>query len=789
MSLTAQQFYALLPAVYRTKDAPTGQLQALFEVLAAQSAIVEDNIEQLYTDQFIETCAPWVIPYIGDLIGYNSIYEIAAATADSRAEVANTIGYRRRKGTLIALEQVSIDVSGRPAVAVEEFLRLITTQSMRHVRPDHDATVDLRDQQALDQFGTAFDEQNRTIDVRRIAPRFRTVSKPDTAPLDIALHGPGRFNIPDIAIHLWRWQSQQVTAQPASIVGGGRYKFSPLGNDMPLFSKRALPPSFSALITRTDVPQPIGRHELATFYGTDASILLIEDGSPVDASRVICANLADRPGGAWCTVASGKTAIDPVLGRIQYAADVPLPQSVQVTYYFGFPAFIGGGPYDRTPCLTLPDNPAFFAVVGSAEFPTLENAVAAWNAVPAGSGGVIVLQGYASLTADLTRANAVQLPAGSSLAIVSGWPEQAGGPTDFTWSSSRVVITGNIEVTGAAASPAPQAAAAKRRRTRGTSTEPGTGATQASSGTTGPVPAPAGQLLLSGIWLAGQLLVDGASSSVLVADCTLVPGLRLLPDGEPVSPGDPSIVITAPGTNLVLNRAISGPIAADSSGTTRICSSIIDATTPFYVAFAGPDLASAGPDLHIEDSTVIGKVRTRTMSLASNTIFHARLGSQDPWPAAIWASRRQAGCVRYCWLPFGSITPRRYNCLPPDQASEWALEPHFVSLRYGDPSYALLSGDCPMAVWTGADIGSQIGVYLQIQETEAVANVQLRAPEYLPALMESGIFLHPSRTGVEFERAPFRYGSGPQPYGRLAGDFAGIGADLIWSRLDETAKE
>ena len=116
MSLDADQLFALLPAVYRTRDAAGGgQLQALFAVMAAQSAIVEDNISQLYDDQFIETCAPWVIPYIGDLIGYNSIYEVAAASSDSRAEVANTIGYRRRKGTLLALEQLAMDVSGRAA--------------------------------------------------------------------------------------------------------------------------------------------------------------------------------------------------------------------------------------------------------------------------------------------------------------------------------------------------------------------------------------------------------------------------------------------------------------------------------------------------------------------------------------------------------------------------------------------------------------------------------------------------------------------------------------------------
>jgi hypothetical protein len=748
MSLNAQQLYALLPAVYRTKDAPSGQLQALFAVLAAQSAIVEDNIQQLYDDQFIETCAPWVIPYIGDLIGYNSIYEIAAASSDSRAEVANTIGYRRRKGTLVALEQVSIDVSGRAAVGVEEFKRLITTESMRHVSPRHDATVDLRDQRELDRLGTPFDVLNRTIDVRRIAPRTRMAAKPDTAPLDIALHGPGRFNIPDIAIHLWRCQSQLVTAAPAFVVGGGRYKFSPLGNDMPLFSKRALPPSFSSLITRADVPQPIGRHELAKFYGPDASILLIADGVAVDASQVICANLADRPGGAWCTVASGKIAIDPVLGRIQYAADVPLPQSLELTYYYGFPADIGGGPYDRTPCLTLPASPTLFAVVGSADYPTLESAISAWNALAARSDGVIVLPGFASLAIDLTGANAIQLHAGSNLAIVAGSPVVGGGPHDFLWENACVTLTGTIAVTGVAAQ-------------------------------AGGTPSPAGQLLISGAWLAGQLLVTGDACTIRVADSTLVPGLGLLPDGEPVYGGDSSIVCTAPGTSLVLNRAISGPIAADPTGTTRICASIIDATSPFYVAYAGPDLASAGPDLHVEDSTIIGKVRARTMTLASNTIFHARLGQQDPWPAAVWASRKQAGCVRYCVLPFGSITPRRYNCLPPDGASAWALAPHFVSLRYGDPAYALLSGDCPMAVWTGADNGSQIGVYLQIQETEAVSNVQLRAPEYLPALLESGIFLHPSHSEREARHAQFQYGYGPQPYGQSVDEAPGIGASLI----------
>lgn len=745
MSLDAEQLFALLPAVYRTRDAAGGgQLAALFAVMAAQSGIVEDNINQLYDDQFIETCAPWVIPYIGDLIGYNSIYEVASASSDSRAEVANTIGYRRRKGTLLALEQLSMDVSGRAAVAVEEFRRLITTESMRHLRPRHDATVSLRHGRALSLEDTAFDVQNHTVDVRRIAPRSRTAADPDPAPLDIALHGPGRFNIPDVAIHLWRWQGWPVTNAPAVAAGGGRYRFSPLGHDMPLFSRPRSRTAFSSLTTRADVPLPIARHELADFYGPDASILLIADRVPVGAGQVYGANLADRPGGSWCTVADGQIAIDPELGRIQFAADVPLPQSLRVSYLYGFPAAIGGGPYDRSAALSqlVPADPDYVAIVGSTGYPDLGAAAAGWNQAPAGSSGLIVLPCFESLTADLIGQAALLLPAGSSLALVAAEESPAG----LSWKSSRVTITGDIEVTGVAAPP-------------GGSATPG-------------------QLLISGAWIAGRLVVTGAPSVIKLADTTLVPGLGLLPDGDPLCPGDASIVVKAQGTALALDRVISGPVAADPSGTTRICDSIVDATSPFYVAYAGPDLACAGADLHVEDSTIIGKVRTRTMSLASSTIFHARLGRRDPWPAAVWASRRQAGCVRFCVLPYDSVTPRRYQCLPPDAAAGPALEPRFITQRYGDPAYALLSGDVPMAIWTGADNGSQMGVFRQIQETEAVANVQLRAPEYLPALLESGIFIHPSRQHHEFLFPHTAYGSGSGCYQGPAGA-PGIGAGLI----------
>ncbi len=70
MSIDGQKLFSLLPAVHRLRDAQVAQsqnlaqgpLEALVTLLAEQFAAVEEDLAQLYDDQFIETCAPWVIP-------------------------------------------------------------------------------------------------------------------------------------------------------------------------------------------------------------------------------------------------------------------------------------------------------------------------------------------------------------------------------------------------------------------------------------------------------------------------------------------------------------------------------------------------------------------------------------------------------------------------------------------------------------------------------------------------------------------------------------------------------
>jgi len=721
MSLDADQLYALLPAIYRTRDAENGgPLQALLAVIAGQAGILEENIQQLYDDQFIETCAPWVIPYIGDLVGDNTIYEIEGATSGRRAEVANTIGYRRRKGTLLALEQVALDVSGMPAAAVEFFKRLITTENMHHIRPHHAATVDLRRGLQLEREGTAFDTLNRTIDVRRIAPRVRAVTDPDPTPLDIDLHGGGRFNIPDVGVYLWRWKPFQVTKAPAFRVDAERHLFSPLGQDMPLFNFPPPRDSFSGLTTRLDVPQPILRREffknLGPFYGANNSVTLFADDLPVDVSRVCCGDLSDLPSHPWGCTPSKKVSIDPVLGRIQFAADFPPPQKVEVSYCYGFPAEIGGGPYDRTPSLPEFDLNQFdlINVVGSAAAPTLADAIANWNALAAGAQGMIILPGFETLDVNLTGAASIVLPPESQLWILSAQVPTP-GVNDFIYDDSLTVLRGDIEVQA-----------------------------QSNIAVDGVTVLPAGQLSISGVWISGSVKISGDAANVQFMDCTLVPGIALERSGQPVHPGKPSITVPAAEVTLSLIGCITGPIGASVGGSTRICSSILDSGSPSSVAYAAVDLDGDGADLHIEEATVIGKVHVRTMELASNTIFLASLAPHDPWKAALWCNRQQAGCVRFCSLPATAITPQQFHCLPADSAEEGAFEPQFIIRRYGQPSYGLLSGDTPMAIWTGADNGSQIGVYYILQETESVTNVELRAQEYVPFGLETGVFLVPS---------------------------------------------
>ena len=84
----ANTLYELLPAIYRIRDAAQGYpLRALMDVIAGQALAIDENLSQLYDDLFVETAAPWAVPYIGDLIGARGLYDEATMAGSARAEV------------------------------------------------------------------------------------------------------------------------------------------------------------------------------------------------------------------------------------------------------------------------------------------------------------------------------------------------------------------------------------------------------------------------------------------------------------------------------------------------------------------------------------------------------------------------------------------------------------------------------------------------------------------------------------------------------------------------------
>ena len=138
------RLYDLIPVVYRERDANQGYpLRSLLRVITEQVNVVEEDITRLYDNWFIETCDEWVVPYIGDLVGYallNDAGEPSNVTTPRaqqrerilipRRDVANTIHARRRKGTLALLEELSLDVAGWPARPVEFYKLLGWTQNI-----------------------------------------------------------------------------------------------------------------------------------------------------------------------------------------------------------------------------------------------------------------------------------------------------------------------------------------------------------------------------------------------------------------------------------------------------------------------------------------------------------------------------------------------------------------------------------------------------------------------------------------------------------------------------------
>jgi hypothetical protein len=350
---TPDEVYRLLPELYRVRDAEQGGvLRELIEVVTDQVNVLAEGAEQMHDDQFIETCAAWVAPYIGDLVGYRTLHGVVPKVASPRADVANTIRYRRRKGTVAVLEQLARDVTGWPARAVEFFELLAMTQYMNHVRSHAAATAALRDAVRLELGGRfqagAFEGFAHTAEMRRVATRS------------------GRYNIPNVGVFVWRIQALRLVRSPlvAADVSGRRFRLDPVGTDKPLFCRPRTEQEITHLAEPLDVPMPFPRRwlgaHLGEVYGPGGSLLLETETAagvvPLLSSGIRVCNLSDDPNvpGAWAHEPQpGDThvALDPVLGRVAFAAAPAAGETRLATFHYGSALSAGGGGYDRAASL------------------------------------------------------------------------------------------------------------------------------------------------------------------------------------------------------------------------------------------------------------------------------------------------------------------------------------------------------------------------------------------------------------------------------------------------------
>jgi hypothetical protein len=645
---TTEEIYRLLPEVHRIRDAEQGGvLRELISVITDQVNVLAESLDQAYDDQFVETCADWVAPYIGDLIGYRTLHGVVPRVASPRAEVANTIGYRRRKGTASMLEQLARDVTGWPARAVEMFERLVTTQYMNHIRPHAAATADLRDAARL-ALDPAFDDFAHTAEMRGIAS------------------GGGRYNIPNVAIFLWRVAALRLARSPLVDDGSGRrFRFDALGTDQPLFVAPRTERDLSHLAEPLDVPIPLGRRfaggHLAELYGAGRTLLIETAAGPVAAADIRICDLSDVAGG-WSHEPSAGVAVDPVLGRIAFAVT---PDTPVATFHYGSALAVGGGGYDR-----------------GAEPPS--------GTVVSGGGALNGNLGAGTVTiADNDRYAA---------------------PATLT-------ATGDVTVRSA-------------NRTR-----------PLLSRTTGELKLsidPEKTVTLDGLLIAGAPLVieeapDTAARTLVLRHCTLVP-----------TAGVASLIVLHPFATVTLDHCITGPVVAIEGAQVAVNDSVIDARDRAEIAFCGRtgsgtvstagdrkpgDGLAPGAHLSLDSCTVVGRVHAQRLDVSDSLLLAS---AAAPWPAPVWAERRQVGCMRFTAIPPGSRTPRRFRCTT-DVA-------HHTSLRYGDPGYGQLRRSTPASIRTGASDEGEMGVTHELHQPQRETNLRLRLDEYLRYGLQAGFF-------------------------------------------------
>lgn len=763
--------YDRLPQIYKIRDEeqlPPAQLKSYLALVEAAFGAIQENIESLYHDLFIETSSDWVIPYIGDLLGTS---HLIADPWTLRADVADTIALRRRKGTLGSIELLTYNLTRWGVHCIELRENLVWNQHLNHQRPDgggkppyrhpgmhtivRGGTVTLREPAVLGLLNTPFDPFAHIADLR----------SPST--------GGIRYNLPNLAIFLWRLEVYQVAAskpvfrgvQANPAAAGGEAKFAarfdvhPLGEQVRLFNTHRFDPDRKPpVLTQVDrTPGPIltarlieGSQagapdeyiavetynptnvtlETLRLSGTGLQLHLPEPeftgeiwSSPAGKISVRGANLCAWEKGLHDPLKNREIAIDPVTGRIVIGIDAQaegdaLMDHLLLTYTYGAVGQVGAHPVSRPPVpekwngeplkvrrVSFHQNPDGLRDALQDALHNIENLASP-----------ILIEITDSMTHDLDI---------STISITEN-----GG---FCLRLNRSLIIRSCD----GQRPIIRLAVPLCFRpvnVKGTTDDEQDRFNEILSKLT---------VRLEGLYLTrgesfpgGKPLIERAAlNSLELFDCTLDPGGHVKLDNTRASI-HPSVNLqngygfTDPAEKkafnqtpkIILERTISGPLLIDTGYRLFLTDSIIDAGKGAdddpgdSFAISGP-ANIWGPPSQVSGITVFGRTRVESIS-----------GQGGIWVHALEALDNQKGCIKFSYFSGrNDRLPQNYGCV---RGTEAKLR--FTSEIFGNPAYGQLARTSDFRIRERGPKDSEMGAFGFLLEAHKWRNLQIRFREFMP---------------------------------------------------------
>jgi hypothetical protein len=714
-----EKIWEMIPAFYREEDGLAdnpGVLRAFVDVLAEQATNLRRSNDHLWDDEFIDLCNAWVVPYIADLVATRLVSSLNRR--GRRIDVAKTIYYRRRKGTVRVLEELVSDITGWDGVVVEEFRRLARHGHGLGPKPGPWAGrftgtppggyADLRRERGSELAGGPFDEYFHTADVRRQRGR------------------DGIYNIPKLAFHLYRLPANLlVGVTPRLGPNAAAFTFDPSGRDVPLFSRRNRDAVFDWETWRSarewELPAPIRCRVLghAEYLVTEATVLqLIAAPGLTAPAAADLRHLRDQlflsEGQLRTALAAAPTQAEllgavvyPALLRLALVADCGkaalLPRSILVEVPAGTPV-----PPEETTAGNLSTWTA--AAPGKRIVIDPERGRLLFiGAPPATRPRVSYHYGFSSPIGAGTYDRGASVlpptvPALAANAVLGAADIDAGTPaamgvTELADSSTFGPAADKSGVRNAQI----QAANLQRPYLR-----------LAASWTLDSTPNTQAVLTLEGLWMGADgnfsLVLAGDYETVTIRHCTLDPGGV---DAQGNAIASVPLVVTGHVETLVIDHAIVASIGLNGGSVKQlvIADSIVHSVTPGVLAIALP-----ASRLDLQRSTVFGDVSGDRL-YASEALFTGVVTIADT----------QDGCFRFSAAAVGSRVPHPYRS---DFITDVAH--FFTSRRFGHPGYAQLSESAPVGLLNGAENGSEIGAFSTLLNPIRLAGLKAKVDEYMP---------------------------------------------------------